>query len=76
MYASQVHAQERDCTVFTINVADKIYRCPVSPEALYMLCRDQDAGLSQVDAYVQLKMNVSTSLNTCSERVYPKCQQR
>ena len=58
MYASQVHAQERDCTVFTINVADKIYRCPVSSEALYMLCRDQDAGLCQVDAYLQLKMNV------------------
>lgn len=58
MYANQVHAQERDCTVFTINVADKIYRCPVSREALYMLCRSQDVGLSQVDAYFQLKMNV------------------
>ena len=58
MYTNQIHVQERDYTVFTVNVADKIYRCPISPAALYMLCRGQDAEISQVDAYLQLKMKV------------------
>ena len=58
MYTNQIHVQERDYTVFTVNVADKIYRCPISAAALYMLCRGQDAELSQVDAYLQLKMKV------------------
>jgi hypothetical protein len=58
MYTNQIHVQERDYTVFTVNVAAKIYRCPISPAALYMLCRGQDAEISQVDAYLQLKMKV------------------
>ena len=52
----------RDCTLFTLNIDDKIYRCPVSAEALYMLCRDQDASVNQVDAYLQLKMKVQRAL--------------
>ena len=48
----------RDCTLFTLNIDDKIYRCPVSAEALYMLCRDQDRALSRIDAYLDLKLKV------------------
>ncbi len=48
----------RSSTTFTLNIDDKIYRCPVSTEAVYMLCRDQDRALSQLDAYLQLKMKV------------------
>lgn len=48
----------RSSTTFTLNIDDKIYRCPVSTEAIYMLCRDQDRALSQLDAYLQLKMKV------------------
>ncbi len=48
----------RDNTTFTLNIDDRIYRCPVSDAALYMLCRDQDNSLNQVDAYLQLKLKV------------------
>ncbi len=48
----------RSSTTFTLNIGDKIYRCPVSTEAIYMLCRDQDCALSQLDAYLLLKMKV------------------
>ena len=48
----------RDCTLFTLNIDDKIYRCPVSAEALYMLCRDQSRSLSRIDAYLDLKQKV------------------
>lgn len=48
----------RTSTTFTLNIDDRIYRCPVSTEALYMLCRDQDRSLSQLDAYLQLKLRV------------------
>lgn len=48
----------RDCTLFTLNIDDKIYRCPVSAEALYMLCRDQSRALSRIDAYLDLKLKV------------------
>ncbi len=48
----------RDCTMFTLNIADKIYRCPVSAEALYMLCRSQDRSMSRIDAYLDLKLKV------------------
>ena len=54
----KARADERDCTVFTVNVNDKVYRCPVSPEALYILCRGQDSSLDQVDAYLLLKLKV------------------
>jgi hypothetical protein len=45
-------------TSFTLNIEDRIYRCPVSDAALYMLCRNQDSSLDQVDAYLQLKWKV------------------
>ncbi len=48
----------RSSTTFTLNIDDKIYHCPVSTEAIYMLCRDQDRALSQLDAYLLLKMKV------------------
>lgn len=48
----------RDCTMFTLNIEDKIYRCPVSAEALYMLCRAQDRSMSRIDAYLDLKLKV------------------
>lgn len=48
----------RDCTLFTLNIDDKIYRCPVSAEALYTLCRDQSRALSRIDAYLDLKLKV------------------
>ncbi len=46
----------RDCTTFTLNIEDKIYSCPVSVEALYALCREQDRSLSRIDAYLDLKL--------------------
>lgn len=52
----------RDCTTFTLNIDDRIYRCPVSAEALYTLCRDQDRSLSRIDAYLDLKMKVQATV--------------
>lgn len=52
----------RDCTTFTLNIEDKIYRCPVSVEALYALCREQDRSLSRIDAYLDLKMKVHATV--------------
>ncbi len=52
----------RDCTTFTLNIDDRIYRCPVSVEALYALCRDQDRSLSQIDAYLDLKLRVQATV--------------
>ena len=49
-------------SLFTLNIDDKIYRCPVSTEALYMLCRDQDASIDQLEAYLQLKLKVQKAL--------------
>lgn len=54
--------QTRDNTTFTLNIADRIYHCPVSAAALYMLCRGQDNSLNQVDAYLQLKMKVQATV--------------
>lgn len=54
--------KDRCCTLFTLNIDDKIYRCPVSTEALYMLCRDQDSSVNQLDAYLQLKMRVQQAM--------------
>ncbi len=48
----------REFTLFTLNIDDKIYRCPVSAEAVYMLCRHQDRRLSRIDAYLDLKLKV------------------
>ncbi len=52
----------RDATLFTMNIDDKIYRCPVSAEALYMLSRDQSRALSRIDAYLALKMRVQATV--------------
>lgn len=52
----------RDVTLFTLNIDDKIYHCPVSAEALYMLCRDQDRRLSRIDAYLDLKLKVQATV--------------
>ncbi len=52
----------RDSTTFTLNIDDRIYHCPVSAEALYMLCREQDSSLSQLDAYLELKLKVQATV--------------
>ncbi len=52
----------RDCTTFTLNIDDKIYHCPVSAEALYTLCRDQDRSMSRIDAYLDLKLKVQATV--------------
>ncbi len=52
----------RDNTTFTLNIDDRIYRCPVSDAALYMLCRDQDSSVNQVEAYFQLKLKVQATV--------------
>jgi hypothetical protein len=52
----------RDCTTFTLNIEDKIYHCPVSAEALYTLCRDQSRSMSRIDAYLDLKMKVQSTV--------------
>lgn len=67
MHLIKARALERDCTVFTVNIDDTIYRCPVSAEALYMLCRGQDKQLDQVDAYLQLKMKVQQAVERLVE---------
>ncbi len=58
----------RSSTTFTLNIDDKIYRCPVSTEAIYMLCRDQDRALSQLDAYLLLKMKVQAIIEMKLEK--------
>lgn len=67
MHLIKTRALERDCTVFTVNIDDKVYRCPVSAEALYLLCRGQDRRLDQVDAYLQLKMKVQLAVERLLE---------
>lgn len=52
----------RDNTTFTLNIDDRIYHCPVSDAALYMLCRDQDNSMNQLDAYLQLKKKVQLTV--------------
>ena len=59
MSISERNKHGRECTVFTVNIKDQVYRCPVSSEALYMLCRGQDTSVSQVDAYLLLKKKVA-----------------
>ncbi len=54
--------RNRDNTTFTLNIDDQIYHCPVSAAALYMLCRDQDNSMDQLDAYLQLKMKVQKTV--------------
>ncbi len=52
----------RDNTTFTLNIDDRIYHCPVSDAALYMLCRGQDNSVNQVEAYLQLKLKVQATV--------------
>ena len=56
--ANEISSSACDYTLFTLNIDDNIYRCPVTSETLYMLCRDQDCSVDQIDAYLQLKMKV------------------
>ncbi|MEO0317114.1 MAG: hypothetical protein RL404_791 [Pseudomonadota bacterium] len=58
---SEPAIRTRDNTTFTLNIDDRIYQCPVSDAALYMLCRDQDNSMNQIDAYLQLKEKVQTT---------------
>ena len=60
--AKRIASRACGYTLFTLNIDDKIYRCPVSTEALYMLCRDQDCSVDQIDAYFQLKMRVQQAI--------------
>ena len=52
----------RRSSLFTLNIDDKIYHCPVSTEALYMLCRNQDSSIDQLEAYLQLKLKVQKAI--------------
>ena len=48
--------------LFTLNIDDRIYRCSVSEAELYMLCRDQDHSINQLDAYLSLKGKVQAKV--------------
>ena len=52
----------RDSQLFTLNIHDRIVRCHVSEAALYMLCRDQDNSMDQLDAYLSLKDKVQAKV--------------
>lgn len=52
----------RGNALFTLNIHDRIYRCCVSEAALYMLCRDQDNSMHQLDAYLSLKGKVQAKV--------------
>jgi hypothetical protein len=67
MHLIKARALERECTVFTVNVHDRVYRCPVSAEALYVLCRGQDTTLDQIDAYLLLKLKVQMAVERLLE---------
>jgi hypothetical protein len=55
-------AFKSDNALFTLNIDDRIYRCRVSDAALYMLCRDQDNSMNQLDAYLKLKGKVQAKV--------------
>jgi hypothetical protein len=48
-----------EATVFTIRVEGKTYRCPVSKEAIYELCRVQDPRFNRIESYLALKAKIS-----------------
>jgi hypothetical protein len=48
-----------EATVFTVRVEGKTYRCPVSQEAIYELCRRQDPTFDRIDSYLALKAKIS-----------------
>ena len=52
----------RGHTLFTLNIGDRIYRCRVSEAALYLLCRDQDNSMHQLDAYLSLKRKIQAKV--------------
>ncbi len=65
----------RGNALFTLNIHDRIYRCRVSEAALYMLCRDQDSSMHQLDAYLSLKEKVQTRVEQllgCSDQPLPE----
>ena len=65
----------RGNTLFTLNIGDRIYRCCVSEAALYMLCRDQDNSMHQLDAYLRLKSKVQRrveQLLACGSETLPE----
>jgi hypothetical protein len=47
-----------DSTIFTVRVEGKTYTCPVSREALYELCKSQDARHDRIDSYLDLKSKI------------------
>jgi hypothetical protein len=47
-----------DAIVFTVRVEGKTYRCPVSQEAMYELCRRQDPRFNRVESYLALKARI------------------
>ncbi len=55
-------AHKQPNALFTLNIEDRIYRCSVSEAALYMLCRDQDHSINQLDAYLSLKGKVQAKV--------------
>ncbi len=63
-----------DNALFTLNIDDTIVRCRVSEAALYMLCRDQDNSMHQLDAYLRLKSKVQArveQLLACGSEALP-----
>ena len=65
----------RGNALFTLNIDDRIYRCCVSEAALYMLCRDQDNSMHQLDAYLRLKSKVQTKVEqllACGSQPLPE----
>lgn len=49
-------------TIFTVRVEGRTYRCPVSQQALYELCKSQDPQADRIDAYLELKSKVSSAV--------------
>jgi len=58
----------RGDTLFTLNIRDRIYRCRVSEAALYLLCRDQDNSMHQLDAYLSLKRKIQAKVEQLLDR--------
>jgi len=58
----------RGNTLFTLNIENKVYRCLVSEAALYLLCRDQDNSMHQLDAYLRLKGKVQAKVEQLLNR--------
>lgn len=56
-------AQESpELTVFTVNIDGAVFRCPVSPAALYMLASATATQPDQIAAYLALKAGVQDAV--------------